>query len=231
MVGDILGAGIYALVGEVGSEVGGAIWTAFLGALILASFTAFSYAELVGKYPRAAGAALYVNNAFRIPFLTFVVAFAVMGSGIASAATLSRAFAGDYFKEFIDAPTVPIAIAFLLLVTAINLRGIAESVRINLGLTVVEVSGLVLIVVIGRRRLRAQLRVQAGRERLPGPPHRRDACLLRPDRLRGLRQRGRLIVVSGSPRTPVVERLLGSLALELVRRAGRQVLVVTPPHR
>lgn len=42
VVGDILGAGIYALVGEVGSEVGGAIWTAFLGALILASFTAFS---------------------------------------------------------------------------------------------------------------------------------------------------------------------------------------------
>ena len=40
-----------------------------------------------------------------------------------------------------------------------------------------------------------------------------------------------LIVVSGSPRTPVVERLLGSLALELVRRAGRQVLVVTPPNR
>ena len=72
-----------------------------------------------------------------------------MGSGIASAATLSRAFAGDYFKEFIDAPTVLVAILFLLLVTAINLRGIAESVRINLGLTVVEVAGLILIVVIG----------------------------------------------------------------------------------
>jgi nucleotide-binding universal stress UspA family protein len=38
-----------------------------------------------------------------------------------------------------------------------------------------------------------------------------------------------LIVVGGSPRTPMVERLLGSLALELVQRAGRQVLVVTPP--
>jgi len=149
VVGDILGAGIYALVGEVGGEVGGAIWTAFIAALILASLTAFAYAELVGKYPRAAGAALYVNNAFRVPFLTFIVAFAVMGSGIASAATLSRAFAGDYFKEFIDAPTVPIAIAFLLVVTAINLRGIAESVRINVGLTIVEVSGLILIVIIG----------------------------------------------------------------------------------
>ncbi|MDQ3587354.1 MAG: APC family permease [Actinomycetota bacterium] len=149
IVGDILGAGIYALVGEVGAEVGGAIWTAFVAALVLAALTAFSYAELVGKYPRAAGAALYVNNAFRVPFLTFVVAFAVMASGITSAATLSRAFAGDYFKEFIDAPTVPIAIAFLLLVTAINLRGIAESVRINLGLTAVEVVGLVLIVIVG----------------------------------------------------------------------------------
>jgi len=149
IVGDILGAGIYALVGEVGDEVGGAIWSAFLAALVLAVFTAFSYAELVGKYPRAAGAALYVNNAFRVPFVTFVVAFAVMGSGITSAATLSRAFAGDYLGEFVDLPTVPIAIAFLLLVTAINLRGIAESVRVNLGLTLVEVAGLVLIVVIG----------------------------------------------------------------------------------
>ena len=58
IVGDILGAGIYALVGEVGAEVGGAIWTAFVTAFVLAVFTAFAYAELVSKYPRAAGAAL-----------------------------------------------------------------------------------------------------------------------------------------------------------------------------
>src|SRR5687768_17830755 len=94
VVGDVLGAGIYALVGEVGGRVGGAIWTAFAFALILAIFTAFAYAELVTKYPRAAGAALYVNKAFRRPFLTFLVAFAVMCSGLASAATLARAFGG-----------------------------------------------------------------------------------------------------------------------------------------
>ena len=49
IVGDIVGGGIYALVGEVGAEVGGAIWTAFLLALILAAFTAGSYVELVTK--------------------------------------------------------------------------------------------------------------------------------------------------------------------------------------
>lgn len=67
IVGDILGAGIYALVGEVGAEVGGAIWTSFLVAFVLAIFTAFAYAELVSKYPRAAGAALYTHKAFRAP--------------------------------------------------------------------------------------------------------------------------------------------------------------------
>ena len=149
IVGDILGAGIYALVGEVGAEVGGAIWTSFLAAFVLAAFTAFAYAELVSKYPRAAGAALYTHKAFGAPFFTFVVAFAVMSSGIASASTLARAFAGDYLSEFVDLPLVLAAIAFLGIVAAINLRGIAESVKVNLLLTAIEVTGLLLIVAIG----------------------------------------------------------------------------------
>ena len=86
MIGDVLGAGIYALVGEVGAETGGAIWTAFTAAFVLALLTAFAYAELVTKYPQAAGSALYVDRAYDVPFFTFMVAFAVMASGIASAA-------------------------------------------------------------------------------------------------------------------------------------------------
>jgi basic amino acid/polyamine antiporter, APA family len=149
VVGDILGAGIYALVGEVGAEVGGAIWTSFLAAFVLAVFTAFAYAELVSKYPRAAGAALYTHEAFRAPFFTFIVAFAVMSSGIASASTLARAFAGDYLGEFVDLPLVLAAIGVLLIVAAINLRGIVESVKVNVALTAVEVIGLLIIVAIG----------------------------------------------------------------------------------
>ena len=65
-----------------------------------------SYAELVTKYPQAASAALYVNRAWRRPIVTFMVAFAVMCSGLTSAATLSRAVGSDYLSEFVDAPTV-----------------------------------------------------------------------------------------------------------------------------
>ena len=148
IVGDILGGGIYARVGQVAGETGGAIWIAFLLALVMAAFTAGSYAELVGKYPRAGGAGLYVHRAFGNSFLTFVVAFAVVASGIASASALARAFGGDYLSEFVDIPVVLTAIALLVLIAAVNLRGIAESVKINVGFTLVEMGGLALIVIV-----------------------------------------------------------------------------------
>ncbi len=149
VLGDIVGAGIYALVGEVGGVVGGAIWVAFLTAFILAVFTAASYAELVTKYPRAGGSATYVNNAFQNPFVSFMVAFAVMCSSITSACTLTLAFSGDYLSQFISVPTLLAAVVFLIVISSINFYGIAESVRINVALTCVEISGLILIVIIG----------------------------------------------------------------------------------
>jgi APA family basic amino acid/polyamine antiporter len=153
VLGDIVWAGIYALVGEVGALVGGAIWAAFLAAFFLALFTASSYAELVTKYPRAGGSATYVNNAFRSPFVSFMVAFAVMASGITSACTLTLAFSGDYLAQFISVPIIGAALVFMVLIGCINFYGISESVRINVILTCVEITGLVLIVVIGAAAL------------------------------------------------------------------------------
>src|SRR5262245_66594034 len=85
IVGDILGTGVYALTGDVAGEVGGAAWLPFLVAFGVALVTAFSYLELVTKYPQAAGAALYTHKAFGIHFVTFFVCFPVMCSGITSA--------------------------------------------------------------------------------------------------------------------------------------------------
>jgi amino acid transporter len=49
VVGDILGTGVYALIGDVAAEVGGAAWLPFLVAFLIATVTAFSYLELVTK--------------------------------------------------------------------------------------------------------------------------------------------------------------------------------------
>ncbi|GAA3027087.1 APC family permease [Actinokineospora globicatena] len=153
VVGDIIGTGVYALTGTVAGKIGGALWLPFLLAFAVAFLTAFSYLELVGKYPRAAGAALYANRAFKVQFLTFMVAFAVMSSGITSATSAAQAFGNTYLKKLMGdslvIPTVWIAVGFIVLLAAINFRGVAESLWANVVLTAIELSGLLIIIVVG----------------------------------------------------------------------------------
>ncbi|MFJ8668351.1 APC family permease [Streptomyces sp. NPDC093600] len=150
VIGDILGTGIYATTGKVAGKVGGALWLPFAIGFVVALLTAASYVELVGKYPKAAGAALYTQKAFKVPFLTFIVAFMVMCSGLSSASAAARAFSGDYFQEFTDAiPPTLIAIAFIVALASLALRGVSESVKTNVVLTLVELTGLLIILAIG----------------------------------------------------------------------------------
>jgi APA family basic amino acid/polyamine antiporter len=149
IIGDILGAGIYVLVGRVAGHVGGMLWLPFLLAFVLAVLTAAAYSELAGKYSQAAGAALYVSKAFKIPFVTFIVAFAVMMSGVTSAGVSAQAFGGRYLAEFVTLPVIVGALIFLGLVTLVNFVGISESVKVNVTLTVIEGSGLLVIIAIG----------------------------------------------------------------------------------
>jgi basic amino acid/polyamine antiporter, APA family len=154
IVGDILGTGIYALTGQVAKQVGGVVWLPFVVAFVVALMTAFSYLELVTKYPRAAGAALYTHRAFGIHFFTFIVAFAVMCSGITSASTASRAFAANMSHVFHlnlagGIGITILGLAFMALVAVVNFRGVGESVKMNVVLTCVELSGLLIIIFIG----------------------------------------------------------------------------------
>jgi basic amino acid/polyamine antiporter, APA family len=153
VVGDILGTGVYALTGDVAAEVGGAAWLPFLVAFLIATITAFSYLELVTKYPQAAGAALYAHKAFGVQFITFLVAFIVMCSGITSASTASRFFGANLLEGFGlgwgTTGVVVIALTFMALLAAVNLRGVGESVKLNVALTIIEATGLVLVLLVG----------------------------------------------------------------------------------
>ncbi len=153
IVGDILGTGVYALTGDVAAEVGGAAWVPFLVAFLIATVTAFSYLELVTKYPQAAGAALYAHKAFGVQFVTFLVAFIVMCSGITSASTASRFFAANLSTAFdLDLGKVGIAgvaLLFMAMLAMVNLRGVGESVKLNVALTIIEITGLLLVILVG----------------------------------------------------------------------------------
>ncbi|MGH1565635.1 APC family permease [Mumia sp. DW29H23] len=153
IVGDILGTGVYALTGQVAAEVGGAAWLPFIIAFVIATLTAFSYLELVTKYPQAAGAALYTHKAFGIHFLTFLVAFAVLSSGITSASTASRVFARSLDQGFgLDlgnSGILVVALLFMIVLALVNLRGVAHGIMTNVVLTLVELTGLLLVLLVG----------------------------------------------------------------------------------
>ena len=148
ILGDVLGAGIYALVGVLAQRVGGALWMPLLAALLLALLTAASYAELVTKYPKAGGAAVFAQRAYGRPLVSFLVGFSMLAAGVTSVAGLALAFSGGYLSALVDVPALPAALVFLTAVALLNARGVKESLRANVVMTVVEVSGLVLVVVL-----------------------------------------------------------------------------------
>ena len=154
VVGDVLGSGIYVLVGLVAAAVGGAFWMAFLAGVAIAAITGLAYAELVTKYPQAAGASLYINKAFRSPLLTFFITICMLSSQIAAIGSLASGFV-RYFSDLsglsedsIWGATI-VALVFLAIITAINLIGISESVVVNVIMTFIEVSGLIIVIIIG----------------------------------------------------------------------------------
>ncbi len=149
VLGDVLGSGIYVLIGLVAGAVGGAFWLAFAVGVSLATITGLAYAELVTKYPQAAGAALYVNKAFRSRPLTFLITVCMLSACFAAAGSLATGFSA-YFREVWDLPpALLISLAFVIVLAVVNFIGITESVVTNMVMTWVEVAGLVIIMIIG----------------------------------------------------------------------------------
>jgi len=149
-LGGMLGSGIYALVGRAAGELGSAVWLGFLVAMVAALLTGLSYASLGSRYPRAGGAAYVTGRAFGRPLLTWVVGLAVMASGLSSVATQSRVVAANLLAlTGLEAPAGAVALGFVLLIAGVLLRGMRESMWLNILCTAIEASGLLLVIAVG----------------------------------------------------------------------------------
>ncbi|MEO5665569.1 MAG: APC family permease [Nocardioides sp.] len=148
-LGDVLGSGIYVLIGLVAAAVGGAFWIAFALGVGVAAITGSAYAELVTKYPQAAGASLYVNKAFGNRALTFLITVSFLAASMAASGSLATGFAAYFSELWAGPPALLVSLVFLAVLVAVNFIGITESVVINMLMTFVEVSGLLIVLVIG----------------------------------------------------------------------------------
>lgn len=143
--GNIIGAGIYVLVGKVAGEAGLLAPLAFVFAAVVAGLTGLSYGELGARYPVSAGEAVYLHKAFKRRLLSTAVGFLIALAGLVSAATMARGFVG-YFTEFVQLPAALTILVFVSSLTLIAIRGIAESARVAALLTLVEAGGLLWII-------------------------------------------------------------------------------------
>lgn len=151
-LGNILGAGIYVLVGEIAAVAGNGLLWSFLIAAVVATFTAITYSAFASKYPVSAGAAIYTERAFGSKFISTAIGLSLAFTGVVSASALLHGF-DRYFQQLIKptslAGTVPSQVVILTLIGLLSLiafKGIKESAFFAVGLTLIEAAGLLIII-------------------------------------------------------------------------------------
>jgi Amino acid permease len=151
-VGNIIGAGIYVLVGDASGLAGGMVWLAFLVGAVVALFTGLSYAELAAMYPRAASEYIFLGRAYGNRTLSFLTQWMMLVTEVVAAAAVALGFAG-YFMTVVKVPLVPTAAVLLILLTVIASTGIKQSLKLNTVLSVVAIVGLIVVVGVGIGKL------------------------------------------------------------------------------
>ncbi len=146
-IGGMLGAGVYAIIGEVTADAGNLLWLSLVIAAVVAVITAFTYAELVSIFPDAGGGYEYIAQAFGRRFAGWA-AILLLGTGVIASAAISIAFA-DYLGRLVDINSRLIIAGILVLVTGFNVWGAGESSLFNKVATVVTVLGLLMVVGFG----------------------------------------------------------------------------------
>jgi APA family basic amino acid/polyamine antiporter len=151
-VGVILGAGVFALIGQAAGLAGNSLWVSFAISAFIAVFTGLSYAELSAMYPKTAAEFVYIKKAYGSDFWAFIISWLLIFTGVVAVATVSLGFSG-YFLELLGQPqgqaTILIAMGLIVFLSFINFYGIKESSKLNIIFVVMQMFGLVMIIILG----------------------------------------------------------------------------------
>ena len=153
VAGTIIGASIFVQASEVSSQVHSVgsvllVWT-FAGTLTLIG--SLVCAELSSMYTRTGGVYVYLREAFH-PAVGFLWGWAMlltMHTGIIAAiATVFARYVG-FFVPMGTTATRAVAVAIVLLLSAVNYAGVRQGSRVQTALTAAKLLAIVLIITIG----------------------------------------------------------------------------------
>jgi amino acid transporter len=146
-VGVTVGAGIFALIGEIVRQAGSAAPLTFLVAGLIAAVTGVSYALLVHVFPLAGGAAVFVTRGLG-KAMGALTGFGVAATGIISSATISLAFAG-YASALIGLPDWVFVSGIIVLLSGVAWWGVRESLIFAAAITILETGTLLVVILFG----------------------------------------------------------------------------------
>lgn len=154
-VGNMVGAGVFVLSGLIVNIAGPSAVFSYLLCGLLVVFSGLSYATLASIYPEDGGGYLYTRRILG-PYPGFIAGWAMYISVTIASAFVLLGF-GIYANLLTGMNLDPRygAVAALVLLTALNLRGIAEAGRLEVTLVTLKVAILSVLVLFGLIHIRA----------------------------------------------------------------------------
>lgn len=152
-LGVTVGAGIYALIGEIIGIAGSNAPLSFVVSGLIAATSAVSYALLTAVYPRAAGEAYFVRKGLGA-LAGQIVGWGLVATAVTSSAAIALAFS-SYLNVFLPFSVAePLAvIGCVAIIGAFACFGVRESLLFAAAITLVEIGILVLILIVGAKHI------------------------------------------------------------------------------
>ncbi|MDP1863713.1 MAG: APC family permease [Thiobacillus sp.] len=151
--GVMIGAGIFALTGQMAEMTGALFPFAFLSAAVVVSFSAYTYVKMSNAYPSAGGIAMYLEKAYSKTLPTAFHALLMYFSMVIAQSFLARTF-GSYTLQLFDmsdtSVLVPVlGVSLLLVAFLINLSGNRLIEGVASTMAIIKVGGIILFGVMG----------------------------------------------------------------------------------
>lgn len=151
--GVMIGAGIFALTGQMAEMTGSLFPLAFLSAALIVSCSAYSYVKLSNAYPSAGGIAMYLQKSYGSTLTTVFHSLLMYFSMVIAQSFLARTFGAYTLQLFaIDDSSlwVPVlGVALLLVAFLINLSANRLIQGVASTLSFIKIGGIILFGVVG----------------------------------------------------------------------------------
>jgi len=149
----MIGAGIFALTGQMAEMTGCLFPLAFLAAAVIVSFSAYSYVKISNAYPSAGGIDMHLQKAYGPTLPTAFHALLMCFSMFIAQSSLARTF-GSYTLELFDLGdrsfyVPPLGVGLIIVAFLVNLSAnkLIETVASVLGF--VKIGGIIVFGVVG----------------------------------------------------------------------------------